>query len=208
MFLAESHIQPGYIRSAEALHYGSISLIEESPRAATNKARALARQAGQLVSYDPNLRPTLWPSEDLARQQIRQGFQGATVAKVSLEEWSFITGTDDLSAGAAMMFDAGVQLVIRSEGDQGASYVTPRFVGHVEPFPVEPVETTGAGDAFVACVITRLLACRRQGAAPSRPGRSRPARRPAHANIVGALTTTKPGAIPAIPTADEVRKYL
>lgn len=208
MFLATKHIEEAYLRSAKALHYGSISLIDDSPRQATQRARQIAGEAGLLISYDPNLRRALWPSDDLARQQIRQGFAGATVAKVSNEEWLFITGTEDLAQGAKMMFDAGVQLVIRSEGGEGATFLTPRHQGHVNPFKVKPVEFTGAGDAFVACMITRLLEPWSQGVTPSQLDDATLRDIVRHANAVGALTTTKPGAIPAMPTTAEVQTFL
>lgn len=208
MRLAPEHVDEQYLGAARALHYGSISRIDESPRAATDKACRIARERGLLVSYDPNLRRALWPDDDLAREQIRRGFEGATVAKVSEEEWEFITGTTDLAGGAKGMFDAGVRLVVRSEGARGASFVTRRAGGHVDGFQVEPVEFTGAGDAFVACLVCRLLEPWSRGVKPDELDEATLRRFVRDANAVGALTTTKPGAIPAIPTAEEARAFL
>ena len=101
--LREEHIDEEYLAAAAALHFGSISRIQPQARAATDKARGIARDHGLLVGYDPNYRPRLWADPDEARQRIREGFLGTTVAKVSAEEWAFILGTDDFDRGATSL---------------------------------------------------------------------------------------------------------
>jgi len=166
MFLSVDLLDPDYVRAAEALHFGSISRIDEKPRRATDAARCMAAESGAMVTYDPNWRPTLWGDPAAARERIREGFAGATVVKISDEEWEFVTGASGLSAGAAGVLDQGVPLVIRSEGEAGASFVTARRSGHVGAPKVACVEPTGAGDAFMACTIVELLAHWRRGTGP------------------------------------------
>lgn len=208
MCLAPEHIDAAYVASAEALHFGSISRIDASPRAATDEARRLARESGAMITYDLNWRPTLWPDPAAARERIFEGFDGATVAKVADEEWSFVFGTDDFDAGTRTLLDAGVQLVIRSEGEHGASFATASVRGHEGAFDVDVADTLGAGDAFMACLIVELLAHWREGVEPARLHADELGRIVRRANAVGALSATKVGAIPALPTAEAVDAFL
>jgi fructokinase len=193
------------IAAARALHFGSISRITEAGRAATDAARRIAGEHDLLVSYDPNYRARLWPDERAARERILEGFEGVTLAKVSDEEWAFILGTEDFDSGAERLLSMGVELVVRSEGAAGASFATATAAGRADGFAVEAVEATGAGDGFVGSLLVDLLAAER------RPGHlpagvlERIVRR---ANAVGALATVRPGAIPALPTAEQVDRFL
>ena len=208
MFLAPAHIKPEYFAAAHALHFGSISRIDEDPRNATDKARQLATKQKMLISYDPNWRPTLWHDPLAARKVILDGFDGSHVAKVSMEEWPFITGSDDFAAGAKLMFDKGVQLVVRSEGPAGATYATRQTTSHADAFKIDCVEPTGAGDGFAACLIVELLKHFRQGQEPGAIEVAELNRIIRRATAVGALACTKVGAIPSLPTAQEVDEFL
>lgn len=208
MCLGPEHIDPDYIAGAEVLHFGSISRIDDGPREATDLARRIAAEAGAMITYDLNWRPTLWPDETAARERILEGFAGTTVAKVADEEWSFVLGTDDFAAGAADILGRGVQLVVRSEGADGASFATAACSGHVEPFTVNCVEPTGAGDGAMACLIIELLEHWRRGTIPGDLPADELARIVRRANAVGALACTQVGAIPSLPTAAEVEAFL
>ena len=206
--LTEEHISEGLLAGAAALHFGSISRIEPAARAATDKARRLARQHKLLVSYDPNYRPRLWGEPEEARRRIAEGFDGCTVAKVSREEWGFVMGDDDFAAGARRLLDRGVELVIRSEGGDGASFAARRGEGHVPAFRVPSVDFVGAGDAFVASVLVDLVGLGKAGAAVADLDLPELARIIRRANAVGALATTQAGAIPALPTRQQVDAFL
>jgi len=208
MVLAESHVEAAYLASAECLHFGSISRIDTSPRAATDKARRLAAEAGAMITYDLNWRPSLWPDADAAKARILEGFEGTTVAKVADEEWAFVFGTEDFDEGAATLLDAGVELVVRSEGEKGATFATCAARGHLDPFAVDVVDTLGAGDGFMACLIVELLAHWRGGIRPGGLDAAELTRILRRANAAGALTCTRTGAIPALPTAAEVDAFL
>jgi fructokinase len=179
------------------LHFGSISLIDELSRSATLHAVEIAREAGALISYDPNLRLNLWPNADAAREGIRLGWALAHVVKASQEEIEFLGG--DL----ARLLHPDVRLLVVTHGARGCRYVTRAFSGDVPGFPVEVVDTTGAGDGFVAGLLKGLLA---QPGAFEDESRLREICR--YANAVGALTTTQRGAIPALPMAQRVGEFL
>ena len=208
MCLSPKHVDAACIAAAEALHYGSISRMDESPRAATDLARKLAGENHLLVSYDPNYRQSLWPDEALARKRILEGFDGCAIAKVSDEEWAVILGTDDFAAGAKRLLDRGVQLVVRSEGDRGASFATHRCRGHVGPFDIDCVEPTGAGDGAMACLIVECLEHWRNRTEPGQLDEAELKRIVRRANAIGALACTQVGAIPSLPTAARVDAFL
>jgi len=201
-------VNEAYVASAAALHFGSISRIEPDARDATDRARRAAIGAGILISYDPNYRPRLWPDANEARTRIREGFAGTTVAKISAEEWAFILGTDDFARGARKLLAMGVELVIRSEGERGASFATAAEAGHVDAFRVEPVEFTGAGDAFMGSILADLAPLAKRGVRPGALSRADLTALVRQANAAGALTTTRPGAIPSLPTRAEVEAFM
>jgi len=203
MLYRPDEVDTGYIRTARILHYGSISLIGEPSRSATLLAVETARSAGLLLSYDPNLRLSLWPSADAAREGILLGWPLAQVIKVSAEELAFLSGTDELAAGARRVWHPGLRLLIVTLGKEGCAYVTPRFSGRVASFAVKQVDTTGAGDGFVAGLLKGLV---EHPQADRDESRLRDICR--YANAVGALTTTRRGAIPALPMARQVDRFL
>jgi fructokinase len=203
MLYRPDEVDTAYIRAAKVLHYGSISLIGEPSRSATLLAVETARSAGLLVSYDPNLRLSLWPSVEAAREGMMVGWPLAQVIKVSGEELACLSGTDDLEAGAGRLWHPDLRLLIVTLGKDGCAYVTPQLSGRAASFAVKPVDTTGAGDGFVAGLLKGLLEHPR---ADLDEGRLRDICR--YANAVGALTTARRGAIPALPTARQVNRLI
>lgn len=205
---APEHIDEALVRAGQVFHFGSISRIHDGARAATDCARRIAADNGAMITYDPNWRPTLWLDAAAARERLLEVMDAVHVAKVSDEEWEFLTGTADLQAGAAGLLDRGVALVIRSEGPRGASFATGGCSGHVDAFAVDCVDTLGAGDAFMACAIVELLAHWRSGVGPGELAEGELRRIVRRANAVGALGCTKVGAIPSLPTAAEAAAFL
>ncbi len=191
-----------YAASTRIFHYGSISLIGEPSRSATLTALAHARRGGALISYDPNLRLALWPSAEAARAGMLAGWEHADLAKVSEEELVFLTGEADMALAARQLWHDRLKLLTVTRGAAGAVYFLAGASGEVPGFKVEAVDTTGAGDGFVAGLLAGLL-----------DGGLRFEREVVEAalrlgNAVGALTTTQRGAIPALPTRAAVTEFL
>ena len=203
MLLGPEDIDEAYVAGAACFHFGSISLINPGPRAATIRAAEVARGAGRLVSFDPNWRPALWESEARGREAIWRGIALADVVKVSGEEWRIVTGTDDLAAGARKILAAGPKLVVVSLGEEGAAFHHAAGSGTVPGFQVRVVECTGAGDGFVASLLVDLLDEIEGGTPLARLEAATLERIVRRANAVGAITCTKAGAIPALPTRAE-----
>lgn len=190
------------VRAAKILHHGSISLIQEPSRSATLTAVDAARSAGRIVSYDPNLRMPLWPEARAAREGILDVWELAHVIKISLEELTFLTGSSDLAAAEELLHD-DLRLLSVTLGEDGVAWFAGGQRGHVPGYRVQVADTTGAGDAFVAAL---LAAWSRNPGLDGDAEALEAALR--HANAYAALTTTRPGAIPALPTAQEVEIFL
>jgi fructokinase len=203
MLLAPAEVDVTAIRAASLLHFGTISLISEPSRGATLHAIEVAREAGCLISCDPNLRLALWPDPAAARDGLLLGIQSAQVVKISDEELRFLTGSDDPAAARQRLWHDRLKLMVVTLGAAGCVYFTREHDGVVVGFGVEAIDATGAGDGFVAGLLHGLLA---DGEVALDEARLRQLCR--LANAVGALTTTERGAIPALPTMDRVRAFL
>lgn len=208
MFLAESDIDAGYLADCRIFHHGSISLITEPNRTATWVARQTAASAGAVISYDPNIRLSLWPDAEEARAGAREAVTGAHLIKVSTEELTFITGHEDLDRGCDAILEMGVKLVTVTLGAAGSYYKTAAVSGRVPGFKVDVVDTTGAGDAFAAGVLSGLVPFLKQGRGICDLEQDDYYRILRLANAVGALVTTERGVIPSLPTRAEVEGML
>lgn len=203
MLLTPEEVDAEYVASARVFHYGSITLGAEPSRSATLHAVQAARSKDVFVSYDPNLRLNLWASESEARRGLLLGWEHANLIKVSREEVDFLTGEPDLVAAVRGLWHDRLQLLAVTLGPGGCIYFTPERSGHVPSFDVHSVDTTGAGDAFLAGLLFKLLA---HLGKPLQDAIIREA--VLFANAAGALTTTKRGAIPALPALEEVQALL
>jgi fructokinase len=183
------------IAKARLVHFGSIGLIPEQSCAATLNAIDAARGHGLHVSFDANLRLDLWPNAEAAKDAIREGIERATIVKLSDDELEFLTGSRDPAATARTLFHPGLSLMVVTHGKYGCTFITPEIDGRVHSFSVVPVDTTGAGDAFMAGLLTGLLEH------PDEPLTSeRLYTMCRFANAAGALATTMRGGIPGLPS--------
>jgi fructokinase len=210
MFLSFTEISKEYIIQAKIFHYGSISLITEPSRTATLWAAKLARDNGLVVSYDPNLRLSLWESPRQAYEGIRAGIEFARILKVSEEELEFLTGTKKIDTGSQELLKSNpqIELVVVTLGKKGCYFYTRQCKGKVKGFSVKAVDTTGAGDGFVAGLLARLMEKKEQLPEIGNLNEAQWREIFQYANAVGALTTTRKGAIPGLPTREEVAIFL
>ncbi|KAL8230988.1 hypothetical protein R6Q57_000766 [Mikania cordata] len=201
MLLKESELKMDLIKKAKIFHYGSISLITEPCRSAHMAAMKAAKQAGVLLSYDPNVRLPLWPSAEAARQGIKSIWNEADFIKVSDDEVEFLTekSSDNEDAVKSLWHD-GLKLLVVTDGEKGCRYYTKSFKGKVPGYPVKAIDTTGAGDSFVGSL---LVSISKDTSIFTDKAKLKQAL--AFSNACGALCTTKKGAIPALPTVSEAQ---
>ncbi len=194
------------IQSCRIFHFGSLSLTDEPCRSATMEALDLARASGALISFDPNLRPPLWESQETARQWIAWGLERCDILKIADNELLFMTGETDFDRGAALLQERypNIRLLNVTAGAEGSTaYCGGRrvFVPACKKGGV--IETTGAGDTFCACVLNYVL---EHGPEELGDGELRQMLR--FANTAAYLVTTKKGAICSMPERSQVEALL
>ncbi|KAJ7970042.1 Fructokinase [Quillaja saponaria] len=206
MLLHESELDKELVKQAKIFHYGSISLIQDPCKSTHLAAMSIAKNSGSILSYDPNLRLALWPSAEAARKGILSVWDQADIIKISEDEITFLTGGDDPNDDNVVLqklFHPNLKLLIVTEGSEGCRYYTKEFKGRVGGVKVKPVDTTGAGDAFVSGILYSIAS---DLSLFQDEMRLREAL--LFANVCGAITVTERGAIPSLPTKEAVLQFL
>jgi len=204
MLLSPAELDRAYLGTAKVFHFGSVSLSENPCREATLEAARLAKEAGALISYDPNWRPALWRNHEEAKRLIGDAMHLTDLVKLAEEEWEFGTGTADLDAGARRLLDLGVQWVVVTRGENGCWFTNGTCTGSEPAFRMDVVDTLGAGDAFVAALLSKLLTAGDLG----RLSLAQMTDFARYANAAGALTTQAVGVIPALPTDAQIGAFV
>lgn len=202
--LSPDEVAETYIQSAEIFHYGSVSLSHSPSREATLKAIQCAKSAGAFVSYDPNVRLMLWDNANDAKDWIWEVMPYADVVKISEEEWEFVTGDAALEPGIERILGLDVALLVVTLGERGCYYTNGTAAGYVDGYAVDVVDTLGAGDAFVAAMLSELIQHEKVQSLDT--AQLHAIMR--YANAAGALATQKVGVIPALPTPSEIANFL
>lgn len=203
--LTPEELPESALRSAGIFHFGSLSLTREPSRAATRRAVALAAEGGAVVSFDPNLRPSLWKNLDAAREEMLWGCSVCQVLKVAEEELSFLTTEEDLEAGAAKLRRdfPSIRLLLVTKGKEGSTAFWREHQVSRPGFPVEAIDTTGAGDTFCGCCLHHILEWGLENLDEERLGEML-----SFANAAAGLVTTRKGALRSMPEEAEVRRLL
>lgn len=198
--LSVEDIRPELLKSTRILHFGSVSLTAEPARSATLHAARSAREMGALVSYDPNYRANLWPDRRTAVERMQEPLELVDILKVSDEELPLLTGTDDLESGTAVLAEKGIPLIFVTCGADGSFYRFRGRTGHVDGVPCQVGDTNGAGDTFFGAALSQLV--RHDGLEDITAAELE--RIIAFANRAASITTSRHGAIPAMPTWAEM----
>ncbi|PSB62179.1 carbohydrate kinase [filamentous cyanobacterium CCP1] len=207
MVFADTHLQAGSLpealfSQAEYLVMGTLGLAYPDTRKAMEWAVELSNREFMKIVIDVNWRPMFWAEPDYAKPTILQFIQQADFLKLSYEEAEWLYDTANPSVIVHRHGD--VEGVVVTNGEQGCAYCLSGNVGEMPAFPMPALDTTGAGDSFVAGFVHQL--CQRGIRALSDPETAHQIVR--YASAVGALTTLKPGAIAAQPSAFEVEAFL
>ena len=160
MCLKAEELPVEVLKNAKIFHFGSVSQTHEPVRSATKTAVEIARKAGALISYDPNLRPPLWDDLQQAKEEIAWGLSRCDVLKIADNELLFMTGEADFDKGAAILKQQYPNLkLINVTAGAGGSYAYYEGLRVFVPaFCLGgTIETTGAGDTFCASVLSYIL---------------------------------------------------
>ena len=206
------------IESARIFHFGTLSMTHDIVEQASKTAIDIAKKAGAILSFDPNLRPPLWDSEEKAKEKIAYGFSQCDVLKISDNEIEFMTGKTDLEEG---IFDLirtyQIPLIFATFGKDGSkAYYLPKDkrTGHAAPSDylivsadgfVNPdtIETTGAGDTFGGCSLHYVLKYGLDGF-----DEKKLLELLIFANAAASIVTTRKGALCVMPDEEEVYSFL
>jgi fructokinase len=207
---ADMRLQPDeldreLLQETRAFHFGSLSLGQEPSRSATLEAVRIAREAGALISFDVNYRPTLWNSPEEAYDRVMDTIPLTNLLKVNEVELALLTGSQNPDIASKVLLEMGPDLCVVTLGPDGSYFRVAEGGEHIPAFKVQTVDAVGCGDAFIAGLLCQLVAnaeWREQLSA------ARMCKALRYANAVGALTATKQGVIPALPTADEVDEFI
>ncbi|HBZ8802335.1 TPA: aminoimidazole riboside kinase, partial [Klebsiella pneumoniae] len=201
LFLQPEDLPP--FAAGQWLHVCSIALSAEPSRSTTFAAMEAIKRAGGYVSFDPNIRSDLWQDPQDLRDCLDRALALADAIKLSEEELAFISGSDDIVSGIARL-NARFQptLLLVTQGKAGVQAALRGQVSHFPARPVVAVDTTGAGDAFVAGLLAGLAA----HGIPDNLAALAPDL--ALAQTCGALATTAKGAMTALPYKDDLQRSL
>lgn len=200
MMLTEDEVREEMIKDSRIFHFGTLSMTDEEVRKATKKAIRIAEENGVWISFDPNLREPLWNTLDEAKEQIRYGLAHCNVLKISDNEILWLTGKDDYTdAVHALQEEFHIPLILVSLGRDGSrAYCGDKMV-EVKPFLQEnTIETTGAGDTFMGCVLHKVLEVGVENLSEEDLKDML-----TFANAAASLITTKKGALRVMPTKEE-----
>ena len=205
MMLTEEEIPEELINDTKIFHFGTLSMTHEGVRAATKKALNIAKEAGAIISFDPNLRPPLWDSLETAKEQVLYGLNYCDILKISDNEIQWLTGEEDYTAGVNWIKERyQIPLILVSMGKEGSrAYYDGKMV-EVKPFlQKNTIETTGAGDTFGGCVLHYICEHGLEGLTEDNLTEML-----TFANAAAALITTKKGALRVMPPRDEIEAII
>ena len=205
MMLTKDDVDTDLIRSSKIFHFGTLSSTHEGVREATRYAIEVAKEAGDLISFDPNLRPPLWSSLDDARREIEYGLGKCDILKMSDNEVEFLFNTTDYDLGAKLLQEKyHIPLILITLGPNGSRAYYKDLRVEVAPFLQEhTIETTGAGDTFCASSLNYIL----------EHGLDHLTEKDlidllTFANAAASLITTKKGALKVMPEKEDVLAFL
>lgn len=204
MMLTADEVNPEVVKDTKIFHFGTLSMTHDGVREATKKAVETANENGCLVSFDPNLRPPLWSSLDLAKEQMEYGFGKCDILKISDNEIQFVSGKEDYDEGIAYLQEKyNIPLILLTMGKDGSRAYYKGMRVERPGFSVKAIETTGAGDTFCGSSLNYLVEHDFDNLTEEQLGEML-----TFANAAAALVTTKKGAIKAMPVKEEVLELI
>ena len=203
--LSQAELKEELIRDSKVFHIGSLSLTAEPARGTTFRALEVAKEAGCIISYDPNYRAPLWDSKEAAIEGMRSVVSYADVMKISDEETALLTDIEEPKGAAKKLVDMGVSIVAVTLGAEGALVCTKEGSVVVPGYKADMVDTTGAGDSFWGGFLKCLL---ESGKRPEDVSLEEAAGFAKYGNAVASLCVEKRGAIPAMPSVEEIKERL
>ncbi|MBQ8228256.1 MAG: carbohydrate kinase [Clostridia bacterium] len=202
--LTFDEIDVDLIKSADVLHFGSVSLTDEPCFTAIESAVKIAKSKGAIITYDPNYRPLLWKNKDEAVAKMRYLLKFVDIIKVSDEELFLLTDERDLQKGAELLLSEGIKIVLVTLGENGAFLKTRDCQGKIDARKVTVADTNGAGDTFFGAFLSQIDFLENF----EKNNSNCLYNAVKFACTAAEISVTKSGAIPAMPSKNEVEKII
>ena len=205
MMLKKEEVDEDLIRGAKIFHFGTLSSTHEGVREATRYAIDVAKEAGCIVSFDPNLRPPLWKSLDEAKAEIEYGLSKCDILKISDNEIQWLTGKNDYTEAVKWIREKyDIPLILVSMGKEGSrAYYQDRMVEKAPFINENTIETTGAGDTFCACVLHYICKHGLENLTEKNLKEML-----TYANAAASIITTRKGALRVMPRPEEIEALI
>ena len=204
MMLKEEEVDYDLIRQSKVFHFGTLSMTDEPVKTATKRALSVAKEAGCMITFDPNLRPPLWKTLDEAKEQMEYGFENCDVLKISDNEIQFVSGEEDYDKGIKYLQEKyQIPLIFLTMGKEGSRAYYKNLRVEQPGFTVKAIETTGAGDTFCGCSINGVLKYGLDNLDEEKLKEIL-----TYANAGAALITMKKGAIRSMPEPQNIKELI
>lgn len=201
--LNKDEIDKELIYSSKIFHFGTLSMTDKGIEEATKTAVETAKNAGLIISFDPNFRPPLWKNPDIAKEKIIYGISQCDVLKISDNEIEFLTGTNDTDLGIERIRKIkDIPLICATMGKRGSIAYHKEYRVECPAFlRADTTETTGAGDTFAGCVLNTVL-----DSGIDNLDEQKLYNMLRFANAASSIITTRKGALKVMPNKDEILK--
>lgn len=205
MMLRWNEVEQSKLSDTEIFHFGTLSMTDEYIADVTMKAVKKAKESGAVISFDPNLRPPLWKDMEDARQRMWYGISQCDILKISDDEIAFLSGTEDIDSGIeCIMQKSQPKLICATMGKNGSkAYYNGESVFSQPFLRNDTIETTGAGDTFMACVLNVVL---ENGL--EQLSHDKLADMLRFANAASSIITTRKGALKVMPAKEEIMQVI
>ncbi|WP_308064814.1 carbohydrate kinase [[Clostridium] symbiosum] len=157
LFYSPEDVTPEVLDGCGILHFGSVDLVESPMKEAHRKLIRMAAEKGIMISFDPNLRPSLWNDDVKMKETVLEFLPQADIVKISEEELEFITGKTEIREALPKLLQGKTRCVLYTRGSDGAAAYTKEWSVSRPGLRVEARDTTGAGDSFTGAFLSRLL---------------------------------------------------
>ncbi len=199
--LSYKEINLKLIDSCKILHFGAFSLSKDPARSSIIEVVKYAKKSHKLISYSPNWRPDLWESKSEAETVMRSVLPLCDIIKVSEKELQVVTDSGNLITAIAKLLNLGISIVCITQGAKGCIIATRQGIERYPTYCLDTIDTLGAGDSFYGAFLSRFIKLNKK---PDELNMSEITEIANYSNACGALTANKHGAIPAMPTHEEI----
>lgn len=205
MMLRADEVDEELIKASRGFHFGTLSMTHELVREATKRALDIAKENGLLISFDPNLRESLWDSLENAKKQVDYGLHYCDILKISDNEIQWFTGEEDFDKGIKILQDKyQVPLILLSMGKEGSRAYYKNLRVEVPGFIQEKtIETTGAGDTFFGSCLHFVLEKGLEAL-----NENDLTEMLTFANAAASVITTRKGALKVMPAEEEIQRLI